>query len=315
MVTSVFSTAPAENSAGFPQNLSNLHNPVWSSTDNLRDPSVLKTPEGYHLFYSRYSGGSKGWNKSAKWTIASVFTKDFIHFENDTDLSSKGYASPGDVVQWHGRWLLPYQTYPTSPSRLCFSESTDLKAWSPPKFFLQEAAQLPWNHQHRVIDPSFVVDGDTLHCFFVGSTTQTNAAGKKFGANLLGHAITKDPNLEKWEILTKEEPLIGISEKAPDGVENTMVFKTGDHWTMIYSEGLVNQHLAIATSEDLRKWKLEGSLEIPTQKWIARRYGAPFVWQDGSQWFMLLMGTDAADKTTFGLLASPDGKSWKLLPE
>jgi len=109
--------------------------------------------------------------------------------------------------------------------------------------------------------------------------------------------------------------MIGISERAPDGVENTMVFRTGDHWTMIYSEGLAAQHLALATSQDLRTWKFEGPIEIARQKWTALKYGAPFVWRDGSQWVMILMGTNKEDRTTFGLLTSPDGKAWKLLPE
>ena len=42
----------------------------------------------------------------------------------------------------------------------------------------------------------FVVDGDTLHCWFVGTSMKPDKA------NLLGHAITRDPKLEKWEILT-----------------------------------------------------------------------------------------------------------------
>ena len=76
----------------------------------------------------------------------------------------------------------------------------------------------------------------------------------------MGHAITRDPKLEKWEILTPDAPLIGFSESAPDGVENTMIIRTGDRWTMIYSEGLADQHLAIATSPDLIEWKLEARL-------------------------------------------------------
>ena len=169
--------------------------------------------------------------------------------------------------------------------------------------------ELPWNDAHRVIDPSFVVDGDTLHCFFIGTTM------KPTKANLLGHAITHDPKLEHWEILTKDASLLGRNERAPDGVENVMVFKTGDCWTMIYSEGLAKQHLARATSTDLIEWKFDGPIEIPRQKWIARKYGAPFVWRDGDQWLMILMGTDEHDRTTFGLLTSSNGKSWTLLPE
>lgn len=295
-------------------NTESLRNPVWQSNDNLRDPSVLKTDSGYQLFYSRFTGNGDSWNNPSNWTIACVFTKDFVNFENQHDISPRGCASPGDVVKWHGRWLLPYQTYPSKPTQLVYAESSNLIAWTAPKPFLSEALDLPWNELHRVIDPSFVVDGDTLHCFFVGSASRTNSEGKKFHANLMGHATTQDPNLKNWKILTVDQPLIGSSKGAADGVENTMVFRTGDHWTMIYSEGLQDQHLARATSSDLANWKFEGPITIPQQPWMTRKFGAPFVWRDGSLWLMILMGTDAHDRTTFGLLTSADGSNWELLP-
>ncbi|HSI12183.1 MAG TPA: hypothetical protein VK961_09070 [Chthoniobacter sp.] len=294
-------------------NLAPLRNPIWATADNLRDPSVLKTPDGYHLFYSRLAGRTA--KSPGSWTVAEAFTKDFAHFERDRDVSAKGYASPGDVVFWHGRYLLPYQTYPSTPTQLCFSESPDLREWSAPKAFLPEARMLPWNTSQRVIDPTLVVEGDTLHCYFIGSTNVTDAAGKTLRANLLGHAITHDPQLEHWEILTPDVPLLGVSESAPDGVENIMIFRSGKEWVMIYSEGLVNQHLALAVSADLVAWQPQGPLELPRQKWIAHKYGAPFVWREGGQWLMILMGEDAAGKTSFGLLTSPDGKQWTLLPE
>jgi len=295
--------------------LGRLKNPVWTSIDNLRDPSVLKVAGGYRIYYSRLTTTNGSWSKPQNWAVAEAFTRDFVRFENDRDISPKGHASPGDVVKWHGRFILPYQTYPSAPTQLCFSESTDLQTWTPPKIFLSEARFLPWNSLKRVIDPTLVVEGETLHCYFVGSTYVTNAAGKTLRANLLGHAITQDPRLQRWEILSTNAPLLGISERAPDGVENVMIFRTGDHWTMIYSEGLAEQHLALATSTDLRQWKLQGPLQIPRQKWMARKYGAPFVWREADQWLMILMGENAAGKTTFGLLASPDGKQWTPLPE
>ncbi len=295
--------------------LENLRNPVWVSRDNLRDPSVLKTDAGYLLFYSRFAAEQSGWGNPKNWTIGCVFTKDFVHFENDHDVSPPGCASPGDVVRWHGRWLLPYQTYPAKPTQLVFAESTDLKTWSAPKPFLTEALNLPWNGQHRVIDPSLIVVGNALHCFFIGSAYRTNESGQKIRGNLMGHAITQDPDLKQWQMLTPDAPLIGFSERAPDGVENTMVFRTDDHWTMIYSEGLGAQHLARASSPDLINWRLEGPIALPRQTWMAHRYGAPYVWQDGSQWLMILMGENAAYRTTFGLLTSADGQAWTLLPE
>jgi hypothetical protein len=45
------------------------------------------------------------------------------------------------------------------------------------------------------------------------------------------------------------------------------------------------------------------------------RAGAPCVWREGDGDVMMLMGTDAADGTTSGLLTSPDGVHGALLPE
>ena len=39
--------------------------------------------------------------------------------------------------------------------------------------------------------------------------------------------------MEQWETLSSEAPIIGISNRAPDGAENTMVFKAGDHWNQL----------------------------------------------------------------------------------
>ncbi len=291
-----------------------LRNPVWVSPDNLRDPSVLKTSNGYAIFYSRFSGTNSNWCDPKNWAIACATTTDFRAFKDDHDVSAKGYASPGDVVFWHGRWILPYQTYPANPCRLCFSESPDLTHWSAPRFFLDAASHLKWNTIGRLIDPSLVIDGDTLHCFFIGSAYRTNAQGAVIRGNLMGHAITHDPALEHWEILTPDAPLLGFSERAPDGVENTMVFRTGEHWTMIYSEGLATQHLATATSPNLLEWQPQGVLAIPRQRWNRVKFGAPYVWREPGQWLMILMGTASGNRTTFGLLTSPDGLNWTMLP-
>ena len=304
--------APAPPAAPRPD-LAKLKNPVLATTDNLRDPSVLKLNDGYLIFYSRFSGLK--WADKDAWAVASTFTRDFIHFVDDRDVTAKGFASPDAPVFWHGRYVMAYQSYPVAPARLCFSESKNARTWSAPKFFLDEARRLPWNEHHRLIDPTLVVDGDVLHCFFVGSATHTGADGKARRANLLGHAVTSDPALEKWKILTVDAPVIGVSERAPDGVENITVFKAGAEWLMIYSEGLAAQHLALASSKDLRTWKLEGPVEIGKQGWLAAKYGAPFVWKDEDGWMMVLMGESSRGRTTFGLLTSPDGRRWTLLPE
>jgi len=289
--------------------LDGLTNPVWQQADNVRDPAVLPVDDGYLLFYSRFSGGD--WGKVESWSVARVFTKDFKTFGEPVEGTPKGYASPGDPIRWHGRYVLPLQSYPTNPTRLCYCESDDARSWSPPRAFLPEANALAWNKLKRAIDPCLVVDGDTLHCFFIGSEPLSGGGH----ANLIGHAVTRDGDLGHWEILTRDAPLIGRSERAPDGVENVTVFRTGPQWTMIYSEGMKDQHLAYAHSADLVHWTLKGPIELARQSWMRRRYGAPFVWREPDRWMMILMGSRDGLRTTFGLLHSADGVHWTLLPE
>lgn len=95
--------------------------------------------------------------------------------------------------------------------------------------FLEEALTLPWNTIGRAIDPTLLVGPDgKLHCFFVGSEWVASVGKNKVKANLLGHAVTNDPELIQWTILTKDAPLLGASERATDGVENVAVFQRRD---------------------------------------------------------------------------------------
>jgi sucrose-6-phosphate hydrolase SacC (GH32 family) len=214
------------------------------------------------------------------------------------------------VVFWHGRWILPFQSYPARPQQLFYSESTDGNAWSNPHPFLQAVLELGWNTDHRAIDPSFVVDGDELHCFFVGS----DGLGTPQRANLLGHAVTRDPILEEWNILDIESPLMG-RDRAPDGVENVVVYRAGGRWIMMLSEGIEEQHLALAASDDLLVWEPLGRVAIPAQPWCSFRHGAPFVWQEDGRYYMVLMGEENEQhRSTLGFLTSPDGLDWVLCP-
>lgn len=289
--------------------LKKLSNPIWKRSDNLRDPSVWKSADGYHLFYSRYSNND--WTKPENWSIAHVITKDFVTFEEDRDISAKGFASPGDVIRWKGKYILPYQSYPEVPTMLCYSTSDDLENWSKPVFFLEEAVHLPWNQANRVIDPTFVTEGERLHCFFVGTDRVHYASA----TNLVGHAYTDDPELKEWTITTVDSPLIGTCEDGPDGAENVTVFRNNNEWVMIYSEGLKSQHLAYITSKDLIHWGNKGKIIIPEQSWMSTRYGAPYVWKEDEYWVMILMGEDGNSHTTFGLLTSKDGIIWEALSE
>jgi len=125
-----------------------LKNPIWRRSDDLRDPAVMRIQDGYVLFYSRFS--NRDWSREENWAVAAAFTKDFKTFELDRDITPKGYASPGDPVFWHGRWILPYQNYPKAPARLFYSAlrgEPDDQRWAAPEPFLAQANGVAWNHQ------------------------------------------------------------------------------------------------------------------------------------------------------------------------
>ena len=136
------------------------------------------------------------------------------------------------------------------------------------------------------------------------------------------------PALAAWTILTTDAPLLGASERAPDGVENVAVFARGGGagHVMIYSEGLEQQHLAHMTSDDeMYTWTDRGPLRLAglggteSHAWLAGRYGAPFVWWEPSTrcHLMALMGEYdlKTHRSAFGLLFSPDGERWVLLAD
>jgi hypothetical protein len=168
--------------------------------------------------------------------------------------------------------------------------------------------------RRRAIDPTCVVDGEVLHGFCVGSGA-TATPGQH--APMVGHAVSLDPSLHRWQVITRDAPRIGRSQAVDNdaGAHHVTVFRAGDGWTLMDSEGVATQHRAWGRSPDVCRWKCKGALPLPAQRWMRRTPGAPCVWREGDGDVMMLMGTDAADGTTSGLLTSPDGVHWALLPE
>ncbi len=294
-------------------NWTNLQNPVLNRSDSLRDPAVIQREKEWHIYYTRFSNDD--WYRKENWSVARIITRDWIHFEDDRDITPKGYASPGDLIQWHGRWILPYESYPIHPSGLFFSESPDCCTWSEPREFLAEVKQLPWNSYNRAIDPTLVVHGDSLYCFFTVSV-RNPATDKR--ANAIGLARTQDPQMVDWEILSTDKPLLGPSEKYPDGVENLAIVpkeQDGAGWTMYYSAGLKNQRIARMDSRDLIHWSGSEPVPLEDQWWCSRVQGAPGLFRnEQGQNFMIIMGSDVDRKTRFGLAKEDSDGQWTMLP-
>ena len=285
-------------------------------SDNLRDPAVLPVEDGYWVYFTRYS--NQEWNCAENWSVASMFTRDFVTFEGDRDITPKNFASPGDPTRWHGKLILPFQSYPAMPQKLYYAvcEQGDGRDWSDPIPVLEEVIDLPWNGKRRAIDISMTADGDTLHAWFVGNA-ESGCTDPKRQGNLLGHAMTQDPDLKDWTITSVDQPLIENYDRAPDGVENVVVYRALGRWVMMLSEGIANQHLGYAVSDDLIEWEIKDEVPVEEQHWLSYRYGAPFVWQEpDGRYVMLLMGEESEDnRSSLGLLHSDDGIHWSVLPE
>lgn len=208
------SPARANLSSCAPRN--GVRNPVFSLPQGrVRDPAVValkdssSTSVSYELYFTNYRGNPAAMfsGSSAKfYTVRVVRTSDWQVFSEPSDVTPPGFASPDAPVTWRNSTILAFQAYPDKSlggkySGLYFSRRSPRAAngrgWSRPKPFLQDALRLPWNSAKRAIDPTLIVDShDQLHCFFVGSAWIGSEDDRR-RANLLGHAVTDDPELKR----------------------------------------------------------------------------------------------------------------------
>lgn len=288
--------------------LRELTNPLIARSDNLRDPAVSRKGDEWHLFYTRFSNDD--WNRAENWAVARLRTRDWIHFFDDRDITPKGFASPGEVVSFHDRYLLPFESYPEHPSGLYVSFSADKENWSEPAAILEEARELPWNSYGRAIDPTFVVENERIWCFFTASVPGGGGRGR---ANAIGLAYSTDPELSRWEIVSANGPIISPTPEIPDGVENLTVYRRKDHWEMLYSLGLKGQRIARMWSRDLIHWHDPTLIDLERQWWCERVQGAPCMIPDTDENTILLMGSDRHRRTRFGAAYRSADDEWRLL--
>jgi hypothetical protein len=132
------------------QTASSLRHPIWRPDDRRRDPTVLPIANGY-LVFDRRCAADREWSAPHAWAVACACTRNVHPFAPARDVTSQGFASPGAVVCWGGRWVLPYQSDLAHPTHLCCSESHDVHTWHAPMGFLGDATALPWNTRRRAM--------------------------------------------------------------------------------------------------------------------------------------------------------------------
>lgn len=284
---------------------SRIANPVWSLPDkHLRDPAAVVVDGVVYLYFTYYDPAARTWH------IGMSTTRDFLEFAPIELVSPEGYASPGNVIRYDGKWVLCYQQYREFPHYLCLAFSDDLRTWSEPQRIFNTGPENTWNVDKRVIDPFIVENEGTFYCYYVGSTRW----GKPSGHNLIGVATSKD--LKTWTDATPEAPAIGVDFEweGPDGNENNYVLRREDRWFMLYSASLKNQKIAYAWSDDLIHWEKGGLCDVPVFDASATGFGAPILLEgitDNGKHYMLYQGRDLAGHMSFLLLESDDLIHWR----
>jgi len=284
---------------------SRVSRPAWRLDDiHLRDPAVFIHDGLAYLYFTHYDFRGNAWH------IGMATTEDFVSFSEIALISPSGYASPGNVIDVDGEFVICYQQYKEFPHTLCLARSSDLRTWSEPEVIFNTGKDNTWNIDGRVIDPFLVAWEGRYYCYYTGSTRW----GKPSGHNLIGVAGSDD--LKTWQDLTPTEPAIGVDYEweEPDGNENNCVIRRGDRWFMLYGAGLANQKIAWAESDDLIHWTKGGLCDVPIFEASVGYFGAPFIIEglvgDGI-WHMIYQAKDAEDRLSFILLESTDLVCWR----
>jgi hypothetical protein len=83
---------------------------------------------------------------------------------------------------------------------------------------------------------------------------------------------------------------------------------------MYFSAGLKNQRIAQMESEDLIVWRNPRPVVLEDQWWCSKVQGAPGLFSDGGETYMIIMGGDDTKRTSFGLARQTGPETWEFLP-
>ena len=138
-----------------------------------RDPAVLFYNDQFFLFFTlvktingeiySFTATSKSYDL-INWSQVKILTP------RDQNLN---FCSPGNIVNYDGKWLLCLQTYPrpgyiqgdkvrygSDDSRIFIMESKDLENWTNPKLIKVKGSTIREDKMGRMIDPYLIEDKD-----------------------------------------------------------------------------------------------------------------------------------------------------------
>lgn len=148
---------------------------IFAQTDRYayRDPAAYIFNGEIYLFFSLVENTKD----NQYFYVAVSKSKDFENWSKPEILTekdiSKNYSSPGNVVEYEGKYYLCLQTYPrpngekygNEASRIFTMKTNDFISWSKPEL-IKVKGDIPENEMGRMIDPYILKDNGKFICFF-----------------------------------------------------------------------------------------------------------------------------------------------------
>lgn len=274
-------------------------------THAFRDPTAVYRNGMFHLYCTYVETEAPG--DIYMYTVH-MRSADLVHWSAPEKLTPRdkalNYSSPGNVVEYGGKYRMCLQTYPrengekygNQNARLFTMESEDLERWGEP-CLLAVKGEIPVSDMGRMIDPYLIYDPENAlwNCFF-----KQNGVSRSVSADM-----------ERWEFLGRM-----------DGGENVSVIAKDGGYYLFHSP---ENGIGVKFSEDLEHWQDVGGLLTFGQadwEWARGRLTAGFVlpYEEAGEtrYLMFFHGTGPQDErvdfdknASIGLAWSRDLIHWE----
>jgi hypothetical protein len=266
-------------------------------THAFRDPTVIHRDGVFHLYCTYVV--TEAPEDIYMYTIHTAST-DLVHWTEPEKLTPRNkalnYSSPGNVVEFGGKYLMCLQTYPrengekygNQNARVFTMASEDLVHWDEPRL-IPVKGDTPVSEMGRMIDPYLVFDPKTglWNCFF-----KQNGVSRSVSADM-----------EHWDFLGRM-----------DGGENVSVISKDGGYYLFHSP---ENGIGVKYSADLEHWQDVGELLTFGQadwEWAKGRLTAgfvlPFEEEGETLYLMFFHGTGPQDESVTFDVNAGIGLAW-----
>lgn len=266
-------------------------------THAYRDPAVLFRNGRFYLYCTLVETEADG---AVYMYTAAAQSEDLVHWSEPEKLTPRNralnYSSPGNIVEYDGKYLMCLQTYPrengekygNQNARIYTMMSRDGEHWGE-TCILPVKGDVPAAEMGRMIDPYLIFDRkrNLWNCFYK--------------QNGVSRSVSHD--LRHWEFCGSIR-----------GGENVSIIEKDGGYYMFHSP---QNGIGVKFSEDLEHWQDVGGLLTFGQadwEWAKGRLTAGFVlpYEENGKtlWLMFFHGTGPEDESVIFDTHACIGLAW-----